>query len=500
MKDVNRTPASWALMILFLVTGAQPVEAAVQVVDLRDEHDMTIDGAYRYDHAGTSVGSAGDVNGDGVGDVIVGTSDNAGRRNFGRAYVLFGPLGNEVDLRHLGDDGFRIKASGSGDFTGRAVAGAGDVNGDGLDDVIVGAPWADFRARINSGSAYVVFGKADTVAVHLDDLDAGGYRIDGAGDHHYAGSAVSGIGDVNRDGLSDVVLGAPLASENGRDYSGSAYVVFGQAASDVIDLRNLGDTGYRIDGSAPESTTGWSVSGAGDVNGDNKNDLVVGAPATYFDKRGASYVVFGGGPSADIDLASLGARGFKIAGGAAEDNFGRAVSGGGDVNGDGLDDVLIGAPTKSASGREDSGAAFLVFGRSETTKVRVRALESDGYRIKGARRFERAGAAVSIADDINGDGRDETVVGAPFASYNGRIESGSAYVVRGKRSNSSLDLRTLHKGYRVDGEARNDLFGWSVSGLPDIGGDRLGDFIGGATEATQRDRPSSGAAYIVQAP
>ncbi len=227
-------------------SGASPevrerrVQNAMASTDLRDRNDVPIDGAHRYDNAGTSVSSAGDVNGDGAGDVIVGTSGNDGRVNLGRAYVVFGPFFRKVDLRDLGDGGFLIKGAEPGDFTGFSVAGAGDVNGDGLDDVIVGAPWADASSRTNAGTAYVVFGKArDTSAVHLADIGSEGFRIEGSGVKSYAGSSVAGIGDVNRDGLADVALGAPLAGRHGRGYSGSAYVVFGRVSTSPVDLQRL---------------------------------------------------------------------------------------------------------------------------------------------------------------------------------------------------------------------------------------------------------------------
>jgi hypothetical protein len=123
--------------------------------------------------------------------------------------------------------GFRIDGAGAGYATGNSVGGAADVNGDGHADVIVGVPGAD-NGSTNSGSAYVVFGSASTAAVNLGALGTEGFRVDGAAASNHAGYSVSGAGDVNADGRPDLIVGAPTAGNNGRAFSGSAYVVFGR--------------------------------------------------------------------------------------------------------------------------------------------------------------------------------------------------------------------------------------------------------------------------------
>lgn len=229
-------PAALALVFAAMISAVKAADQA----DLQDQADLRVDGAFEFDLSGWSVDGVGDVNGDGVGDIVIGTSDNAGRRNFGRAYVIFGGTDRtRIDLRDLGTAGFRIRASAPGDFTGRSVAGAGDVNGDGLDDLLIGASWADNNRRENSGSAYIVFGKSSEGAIRLGDLGSNGYRIDGATTGEFAGASVSGVGDVNGDSRADVIVGAPLADANARQNSGSAYVVFGKDSSDSVDLAVL---------------------------------------------------------------------------------------------------------------------------------------------------------------------------------------------------------------------------------------------------------------------
>ena len=223
----------------------------------------------------------------------------------------------------------------------------------------------------------MLFGKASGLSnIDLASLGASdGYRIDGAAANDYCGFSVSTAGDVNGDGYADLIVGAPIADNNGRPYSGSAYVLFGKASGFAnIDLASLAASdGYRIDGAVTVDVCGGSVSTAGDVNGDGYAEVIVGAH--YADNNGraesgSAYVLFGKASGfANIDLASLGASdGYRIDGAAMGDECGRSVSTAGDVNGDGCAEVIVGAPFADNNGRSGSGSAYVLFrGGRETT-------------------------------------------------------------------------------------------------------------------------------------
>ena len=215
---------------------------------------------------------------------------------------------SDVDLADLDTAGFRIDGATAGDQSGSAVAGAGDVNGDGDDDVLIGAPYVGYNpslaehapgarniSRTDSGASYVVFGSDSPTDIDLADLGPAGFCIDGAtGD--FSGRAVAGLGDVNGDDLDDLLIGAPEAGNNDRDSSGSSYVVFGSEESPDVDLADLGNGGFRIDGTAASDNSGSAVAGAGDVNDDGSNDLLIGAPYAGNNDRddsGSSYLLLG---------------------------------------------------------------------------------------------------------------------------------------------------------------------------------------------------------------
>jgi subtilisin-like proprotein convertase family protein len=424
-KQNSRRLGQTALALLatsaaLAVVAAGPASSAqhpLGTVDLLNQANLTIHGAAVGDQAGTSVAGAGDVNGDGRTDVIVGA------QGADAAYVLYGKAtGGTVTLSNSGlaaSDGFLIKGA-VGDAAGNAVAGAGDVNGDGRADVIVGAR----SAAGNTGAAYVVYGKPTGATVTLSDSGlaaSDGFLIKGAASDDLAGSSVAGAGDVNGDGRADVIVGALFADASGGQ-SGAAYVLYGKPTGATITLSNSGlaaADGFLIKGAAMNDGAGGSVAGAGDVNGDGRPDVLVGSysAAANGSQSGAAYVLYGKTTNTTVTLSdtSLAASdGFLIKGAAMKDEAG-LVAGAGDVNGDGRADVIVGALYANTNG-VSSGAAYVLYGKPTGATVTLNntaIAAADGFLIKGAAPSNLAGASVAGAGDVNGDLVDDVLVGAP---------------------------------------------------------------------------------------
>lgn len=442
----------------------------------------TIEGPGLAAHAGSALAGGCDVNGDGIPDIIIGAPPG-GAIGQGAVYIIFGNATGAPPPFQMTDADVTITGENEGDELGTAIA-CGDVNHDGFEDIVITAP-----AVVPAGFAYVIYGSATLPpTIDLTTLTIGqGMRIPGLVHNTGFGTAAA-IGDVNGDGFADIVVTAPSARSSSAN-TGQGFVVFGSSTLPAtFDLSTLsGSNGFSITATDLYSGTpaGDSVA-IGDLNGDGFGDVAMGSRSAFpngASDAGSTYVTFGqsGAFPAEVDVASFnGSNGFAIEGAESGHFAGSSVSFVSDFNGDGIADLVIGAPATPSGPR--FGTAYVVFGaHSFPPHFSLGSLDgSNGVALVSANLGDDAGASVSGVLDLNGDLLDDICIGAPTSSI-GVSGAGGGFVVYSRRVPfpATIDLSTLNgaTGFYMQGAAAADAAGTACAPAGDQNRDRLHDLL-----------------------
>ena len=373
-------------------------------------------GTMANEYFGRCLAAAGDVNGDGYGDVLVGAYGYTnGQSQEGRAYLYYGSSGGLA-----ASAAWTYENNVAVSILGVFVAGAGDVNSDGYSDIIIGAPQYDNGViEIDEGKVYLFYGKS-TIPASTPD-----WSVEGNQTGAWLGISVAGLGDVNADGYSDIIIGAHTYDSPELD-EGKVFVFYGS----VTGLAAVAN--WTAESNQANAQFGVSVSSAGDVNGDGYSDAIVGA--YYWDNltsdEGAVFVYYGSSTGLSATVS------WTAESNIASSFFGYSVSSAGDVNGDGYSDVLVGA-REISNGQSREGAMYAYYGSSTGLSL------STSWYVESNVATSLLGNSVASAGDVNGDGYSDVIGGAP---YYGAL-AGAAFVYYG---NNNTGLRHNLKLYNTD--------------------------------------------------
>lgn len=372
--------------------------------------------------------------------------------------ATFASINNTLDINNSGSWSFdTLTAENSNDYFGKSSISAGDINGDGVEDILISAPYFDNINSYNDGRVYLIFGTSGTNTPHTNIPLTGesqGIMITG-NQYDTIGEHMSPLGDVNGDGYDDFIIGVPSSDDGNITDVGKAYLYFGREYFNSVS-NNLSDANMTFRGMEKYENMGRSVSALGDINGDGYSDFAIGTP---WNQSGEMYIVLGKNSfsSSSIDLSSTTFNdGFIITAESINSGFGESVSGLGDINGDGYDDFAIASPYKGEFGR-----VYVIYGNStfsSNSNFNVADLNGiNGFTIDGDESYSSFGKVVRGVGDINGDGYKDFAIGAPYASLWSMHGVGKTYLIYGGDFTNNVTSSGTVKISNIDGTLSDDV-------------------------------------------
>ncbi len=458
-----------AIILLIVLMGLVPILTLTPFTSATINNSLYLDWTFLGDVKGELLGQvvayAGDVNGDTYADILIGTpKDNTETGKVGSVRAFFSNAGGLPDQAS-----WTAHSDQSGSLFGQAVSNGGDVNNDGYDDIVIGAPhYKNGDTESAEGRAYIFFGSKDGLSNTPTILEINQQNA-------LFGYSVTGVGDVNSDNYDDILIGARGFS-NGEASEGGVFLFLGSSTGIATTAS------WSFESNQAGAGLGTAVSAAGDVNHDGFDDFLVGAPYmdTLDENAGVVFLFLGD------DLGPRDQPDWTITGPHANSLFGMAVAGSGDVNQDGFGDILIGAP-QFTNDQENEGGAFLYLGHSSSMN------HLPMWKAESNQVGALMGTAVSSAGDVNHDGYPDILVGSPLYSGD-QAHEGRVSIYLGCPSGI-----TEFPAWHGFGDKADTLYGQSVSTANYLNSDLYADILVGAPDfRAERDPVGKAFAYLGQ--
>jgi|GEM_PF-3461863 len=459
------------LSMLFVLLPA-PTGAALAMHTSLSTADVKIDNYANGGRFGGSAAIVGDVNGDGFDDYMVVDSVNG---TTGDAYLFWGRSTGFPTSASQANVTFYSESKTEALYI---VARIGDVNGDGLDDLAIGAPTMNKPVSM-SGAVYIFFGKHNGWNPYLNVSQAQAI-IRGTQISDEIGQTIAGVGDFNADGFDDFVLGT--TSKSG---AGWAFLILGKhfgspAWNTSMNLTNAPSASWH--GKDAFTRMGNAIDG-GDVNGDGYDDIVIGAPgstnpADHYNSPGYTFIIFGRKAAVGFNLDISVAANASLKGEYYNEYTGFSVTVAGDVNRDGFEDILTASLENNEVGVK-AGKVYLVLGHANGWTMDFNLSGSDAS-WRGEAANDRAGQIMTKAGDVNGDGYNDILIAAFFNSDQSMINQGQTYLILGKKVGWAKNVSLSNADASWIGETSFDFTPSALSGAGDINGDVMDDILFGA--------------------
>ncbi|MFA6028192.1 MAG: integrin alpha [Patescibacteria group bacterium] len=470
--------------LFFLIFFIVPcVGKSAETIDLGDTAKYI--GENDGDNAGYVTASAGDVNGDGFDDILIGGYNNdVGGDNAGAAYLIYGQASQITGSTDLSLASAKFIGEEADDNAGAFIGSAGDINNDGYDDFLIGAPSSDSNGNA-SGAVYLFYGQTELYSADVD-LSTADAKFIGKAANDYA--AVLGIpGDFNNDNYSDFMIGA-YGNDDGGLSAGAVFLFFGQAEVFSGNI-NLSTADVEFIGEEAGDLAGYSLSAAGDINGDSNEDIIIGAMGDIA-YTGSIFLIYNTSSNfaGDYDLSMADAR---FTGEVGGDLVGYNLTRIGDMNADGYDDMVITAYQNDNNGAA-AGTAYLIYGQATDFSGSISLSLSDAIFL-GTDISDMLGSSIAGNADINHDGFSDVLIGA-YGDDDGANSAGVTFAIYGQSAQYSGNLSMTTAAIYFLGEDVSDFSGNAVA-FSDLNNDAFPEVIIGAYTNAEGGA-SAGAVYL----